>query len=56
MVKEWCPQASIVFDENYIISDFNNAIDKVRRKEQKNLYQISNKMTKISKFHSTKGE
>ena len=34
-VKKWCPQASIVFDKYHIISDFNDTIDKVRRKEQK---------------------
>lgn len=34
-VKNWCPQAAIVFDKYHIISDFNDVIDQVRRIEQK---------------------
>lgn len=47
-VKKWCPQASIVFDKYHIISDFNNTIDQVRRKEQ-NKKTLSDKQKKVIK-------
>ncbi|MFW6270594.1 MAG: ISL3 family transposase [Bacillota bacterium] len=47
-VKEWCPQASIVFDKYHIISDFNNTIDKVRRREQ-NKKSLSTQQQKVIK-------
>lgn len=34
-VKKWCPKADIVFDKFHIVSDFNDAIDEVRRAEQR---------------------
>jgi len=57
-VKKWCPNACIVFDKFHIVSNFNDVIDNVRRKEQrdKSLSEKEQKVIKGSRWMLLKNE
>lgn len=49
-VKEYCPQASIVFDQFHVVSAFGKVIDKVRNAEYRKANKESKEVIKGSKY------
>lgn len=49
-VREWCPNAMIVFDFFHIVKEFNKVIDKVRNQEYKRASEADKRVLKGTKY------
>jgi transposase len=49
-VREWLPRVDIVFDRYHIMALMNNALDEIRRSQQKELDKIGKQTLKGSRF------
>jgi transposase len=50
VVKQWCPQAQIVFDEFHVLKDYNEAINDLRRVEYRKANQAGKKVLQGNRF------